>query len=152
MEIDWAKGDVILVDGMEVAHASRAWWRERAEVQIGPELWHYRSEHRGTLVAELDGVVRFTARRSGVFSSTWSVDVGDQLQMRQASWFRTRLAITRAGAPVGEASSSGIFTTRPRMTVDLHVDTRAACFLLWVAHIEFNREQASNGASAGGAT
>src|SRR4051794_6456662 len=85
MELDWAGGDVVLADGVEVARAERSWFRERADVQIGPELWQFRSEGgwtRNHLVGELDGVVRLRATRSGFFTSTWAVDSGaDQLQV-----------------------------------------------------------------------
>ncbi|GAA1930196.1 hypothetical protein [Nocardioides hwasunensis] len=154
MELDWAKGDVILLDGQEVANAARSWFRERAEVQIGPELWQYRSEGfgRGTLVAELDGVARFSARRSGFFTSTWTVDAGQPLELRQAGWFGSRLSLSRAGTTIGEASTSGIFTTRPRLVLSEPVEARAGCFVLWVAYVEFTRRQSSASSSSGGAT
>ncbi len=152
MEIDWARGNTVLVDGMEVAHADREWFRERATVQIGPELWDYRSAGwaRGTLVADLDGTTRFTARRSGLLVSRWTIDVGDQLELSPAGIFTTRLRLARGGTPIGEASRSGLFTTRPRLTLTESLDISAACFVLWVAFVELNRRASSDGAASAG--
>ena len=152
MELDWASGDVILADGVEVAQAERSWFRERAEVRIGPELWSYRTEggwSRSILVGELDGVVGLRATRSGFFTSTWVVDAGaDQLEIASAGWFGNRLAISRAGTVIGEARSSGLFTTRTRIALSEPVSTQAGCFLLWVTHVELSRRQSSAGAGA----
>ena len=152
MDFDWARGDVIIVDGTEVAHAERSWLRERAEVQIGPELWHYRTRGgwtRSSLVAEVDGVTRFSARRSGVFSTTWTVDAaGEQLEVASAGFFGTRLVVRRGGAPIGEVSRSGIFTTRTRLETTTDLAVPVGCFLLWVAHVELNRRQSSAGSSS----
>lgn len=152
MEFDWGRGDVIVVDGAEVARADRSWLRERAEVQIGPELWHYRAEGgwtRSRLVAELDGAVRFSAQRSGWFSSTWVVDAGgQQLELASAGFFGSRLVVKRHGMPIGEAHRSGVFTTRTRIEVTERLDTALGCFLLWVAYVEYSRRQSSAGSSA----
>ncbi|CUR58996.1 hypothetical protein NOCA1170007 [metagenome] len=152
MDFDWARGDVIVVDGTEVARAERSWLRERAEVQIGPELWHYRAEGgwtRSSLVAEVDGVARFTARRSSLFSTTWTVDAaGDQLEVASAGFFGTRLVVKRAGTVIGEVSRSGIFTTRTRLETSTDLDVPLGCFLLWVAYVELNRRQSSAGSSS----
>ncbi len=150
MQFDWAGGDVIVVDGTEVASADRAWFRERAEVQIGPERWLYRANGswlRTPLVAELDGVERFRADPSGVLSVTWTVECGsDPLQLTHAGIFTSRLHVTRAGTVIGEATRSGLFTTRARLDLSEAVDLRVGCFLLWVAHVEFNRNQSGSGA------
>ena len=152
MDFDWARGDVIVVDGTEVAHAERSWLRERAEVQIGPELWHYRAEGgwtRSVLVAEVDGVTRFSARRSGLFTTTWTVDAaGDQLEVASAGFFGTRLVVRRAGTVIGEVGRSGIFRTRTRLQTTVDVDVSLGCFLLWVAYVELNRRQSSAGSSS----
>lgn len=153
MEFDWGKGDVIVADGVEVGQASRSWFRERAEVQIGSELWDYRSHgwFGSELTASLDGVTRFVARRSGFFASTWTIDAGEQLQLRPRGLFSTRLTLSRAGAPIGEVTRSGLLTSRPRLTVREPLDPRLGCFVLWVAHVELNR-QASDGGAAAAAT
>ena len=152
MELDWASGDVIVADGVEVARAERSWWRERAEVQVGPELWGYRSEGgwtRSTLVGELDGAVRLRATRTGFFSSRWVVEGGPEpLEVATSGWWGTRLSISRAGGVIGEARTSGFFTTRSRITLSEPVSTQVGCFLLWVAHVELNRRQSSAGAGA----
>ena len=152
MELDWASGDVILADGVEVARAERSWFRTRAEVQIGPELWAYRSEGgwtRSTLVGELDGAVRLRATRTGFFTSTWTVD-GDAepISLSSGGWIGTRLTIRRDLRTIGEARSSGIFTTRSRISLSEPVPTQVGCFLLWVAHVELSRRQSSAGAGA----
>ncbi len=150
MQVDWARGDVIVVDGVEVAHADRAWFRERAEVQIGAESWVYRTQGslwRSQLVAELDGVERFRARSSGVFSVTWIVEAGPEtLQLKHAGIFTSRLVVTRAGTVIGQATRSGMLTSRARLALSEPVDLRVGCFLLWVAHVDFNRKQAGAGA------
>lgn len=152
MQFDWAGGDVILVDGVEVAHAERAWLRERAEVQIGPERWVYRSNGawiRTPLVAELDGVVRFRATTAGFFSVTWTLEGGPEaLELSHAGIFTSRLHVRRRGEVIGEASRSGLFTTRARLDLVEPIDLRAGCFLLWVAHVEFNRKQSGAGGAA----
>lgn len=149
MQFDWGKGDVILVDGVEAARADRAWFRERAEVQVGPELWLYRAHgswRRTPLVAELDGFERMRAQSSGFFSPTWTVETGaGSLQLAHAGIFTSRLQVRRAGTVIGEATRSGFFTTRARLDLSEPVDLRVGCFLLWVAHIEFTRRQASSG-------
>lgn len=157
MHFDWGKGDVILVDGVEAARADRAWFRERAEVQIGPETWLYRADgswRRTPLVAELDGFERMRAQSSGFFSPTWTVETGaGPLQLSHAGVFTSRLHVGRAGAVIGEARRSGLFTTRAQLDLSEPVDLRVGCFLLWVAHIEFHRQQSGGGAGAGaGAT
>jgi hypothetical protein len=150
MEYDWARGDVIQADGVEVAHASRSWFRDRAEVQVGPELWAYRAQGwgGGTVVAELDGLTRYSARRSGFFTATWTIDGG--LQLAQASWFGSRLALSRGGTPIGTCERSGFFNGRPRLVLTEQVDVRLACFVLWLAYREFNRQ--SDGGAAAAAT
>ena len=150
MELDWAGGNVILADGVEVARAERSWFRERAEVQIGPELWQFRAEGwgSGSLLADLDGPTHYAARRSGFFTSKWALDLGHPLELTQAGLFSTRLALTRGGTQIGEVTRSGMFTSRPRLTLTEPLDTRAGCFVLWVAHVELNR-QSDGGASAG---
>jgi hypothetical protein len=150
MEIDWGKGDVILVDGRETAHADRSWLRERAEVQIGPELWEFRSSGWGgsDLTASLDGTVHYGASRSGFLSSRWTVSVGEELELRSAGWFSSRLTLSRAGSPIGEVSRSGLFTSRPRLTLADALDVRAGCFVLWVAYVELNRQSSGGGAAA----
>ena len=152
MELDWASGDVILADGVEVARADRSWFRERAEVQIGSQLWEFRSNGWGgsELTASLDGTVHFGARRSGFLSSTWTLDVGESLELKQAGWFGSRLTLSRAGSPIGEAARTGMFTSRPRLGLVEPLETRVAVFVLWVAYVELNR-QASDGGSAGAA-
>ena len=150
MELDWASGDVILADGVEVARAERSWFRERAEVQIGSQLWEFRSNGWGgsELTASLDGTIHFGARRSGFFSSTWTLQVGEPLELKQAGWFGSRLTLSRAGAPIGEVTRSGLLTSRPQLGLVEALETRAAVFVLWVAYVELNR-QASDGGSAG---
>lgn len=147
MELDWASGDVILADGVEVARADRSWFRERAEVQVGPETWDYRSEGgwtRSTLVGELDGVVRFRATRTGFFSSRWTVEGGpDPLEVASSGFWGTRLSISRAGIVVGDARASGFFTTRSRISLSEPVSMQAGCFLLWVAYVELSRRASS---------
>lgn len=151
MELDWASGDVILADGVEVAHADRSWFRERAEVQIGPELWGYRSTGgwtRGTLVGELDGVVRFQATRSGFFGSRWTVEGGPEpLEVATSGFWGTRLSISRAGTVIGEARTSGFFTTRSQITLSEPVSIQVGCFLLWVTHVELSRQSSASGAT-----
>lgn len=153
MDLDWARGNAIVVDGVEVAHANREWLRERAVVQIGPELWTFRAEGwgRGTLLAELDEKSRFTARRSGFLASKWTIDVGEQLELTQAGFFTSRLKVSRSGTAIGEVTRSGIFTSRPRLTLAEPLDVRAGCFVLWVAYVELNRRssESGGGASAG---
>lgn len=141
MELDWARGNAILLDGMEVAHANREWIRERAVVQIGPELWTFRAERWGgrTLLAELDGTPRFTARRSGFLTATWTIDVGRLVELTQAGVFTSRMRISRNGTAIGEAAPSGILTSRPRLSLTEALDVRAGCFLLWVVFVELNR-------------
>src|SRR6476469_3737797 len=150
MELDWASGDVILADGVEVARAERSWFRERAEVQIGPELWEFTSNGwlGSELTASLDGTTYFGARRSGFLSSTWTLDVGEPLELKQAGWFASRLVVSRAGSPIGEVSRTGLFTSRPRLELVEPLETRAAVFVLWIAYVELNR-QSSDGGSAG---
>lgn len=156
MHFDWGRGDVILLDGLEVARADRAWLRERAEVQIGPELWHYRaggSWGRSPLVAELDGVERFRATPSGFFSTTWAVDGGAApLRLATAGLFTSRLTVTRGDTPIGEATRSGFFATRARLELSEPIDPRVGCFLLWVAYVEFRRRQSAGDGGAGAAT
>ena len=146
MELDWASGDVILADGVKVARAERSWFRERAEVQIGSQLWEFRSNGWGgsELTASLDGTVHFGARRSGFFSSTWTLHVGEPLELKQAGWFGSRLTLSRAGSPIGEVTRSGLFTSRPQLGLAESLETRVAVFVLWVAYVEHNR-QASDG-------
>lgn len=154
MELDWARGNAILGDGVEVARANREWLRERAVVQIGPELWTFRAQGWGsrTLVAELDGTTRFTARRSGFLASRWTIDVGHQLELTQAGFFTTRLQVSRNGTPIGEATRSGIFTTRPRLRLAEALDLRAGCFVLWVAYVELNRRSSDASSGSAGTT
>ncbi|MCF6377606.1 hypothetical protein L2K70_08320 [Nocardioides KLBMP 9356] len=152
MELDWAKGNVILADGVEVARAERSWFRERAEVQIGPEAWLYRATSGWTwssLVAELDGVERLQARRSGFFTNRWAVTGGPEpYEVTNSGFWGTRLAISRRGTQVGEARMSGVFTTRSRIELTEPVTPQVGCFLLWVSHVEFTRRAHSNGAGA----
>jgi hypothetical protein len=147
MELDWASGDVVLADGVEVAHADRSWFRERAEVQIGAELWDYRSTGgwtRSTLVGELDGVVRFRATRTGFFTSRWAVEGGPEpLEVASSGWWTSRLSISRAGTVIGEARTSGFFTTRSRIALSEPVSVQVGCFLLWVTHVELSRRASS---------
>ena len=149
MEFDWGKGDVIHVDGVEVARAGRSWFRERAEVQIGPELWEFRATgwSGSELSASLDGVPHFVARRSGIFTSTWTIDAGEPFELRQAGLFSSRLALSRGGTPIGEVARSGLLTSRPRLQLAEPVDTRLGCFVLWVAYVELNRQN-DGGSSA----
>lgn len=146
MDLDWASGDIILADGAEVARAERSWFRERAEVQIGPQLWEFRSNGWGgsDLTASLDGTIHFGARRSGFLSSTWALDVGEPLELKQAGWFASRLVLSRAGSPIGAASRTGLFTSRPRLELAEPLEIRVAVFVLWIAYVELNR-QASDG-------
>ncbi|SED04630.1 hypothetical protein SAMN04489844_3552 [Nocardioides exalbidus] len=150
MEYDWARGDVIQADGVEVARASRSWFRERAEVEIGPEVWEFRSNGWGgsELTASLAGTVHYGARRSGFLTSRWTISVGDELDLRTAGLFSSRLTLSRAGTPIGEVTRSGIFTGRPRLTVSEPLDTRAGCFVLWVSYVELNRQSSDGGAAA----
>ncbi len=154
MELDWARGDTILADGVEVAHADRAWLRERAELQVGPDLWHFRSEGwgRGTLLGERDGTTRFTARRSGFLASRWTIDVGTQLVLTQAGLFSSRLKVSRGGSTIGEVTRSGLFSNRPRLSLTDDLDTSAGCFVLWVAYVELNRQSSNAGGASAGAT
>lgn len=154
MEFDWAKGDVIVVDGVEVARAERSWLRERAQVQIGPELWEFRANgwSGSELSASLDGVPHYVARRSGFFSSTWTIDAAERLRLRQGGFFSTRLTLSRDGAPIGEVTRSGVFTSRPRLTVAEPLDPRLGCFVLWVAYVELNRQSSNGGGAAAVAT
>jgi len=151
MELDWASGDVILADGVEVARAERSWFRERAEVQIGPELWTYRAAGGWTwsnLVAEIDGVERLHAQRSGFFVNRWAVTGGEQpYEVATSGFWGARLAISRAGVQVGEARTSGIFTARSRIALTEPVTPQVGCFLLWVSYVEFTR-RANSGAGA----
>jgi hypothetical protein len=153
VEFDWGKGDVIVVDGTEVGHASRSWLRERAEVQIGPELWDYRSTgwSSSELTASLDRATHFVARRSGFLTSTWTIDAAERMQLRHGGFFSTRLVLSRDGAPLGEVTRSGLFTTRPRLTVGEPMDPRLGCFLLWVAHVELSRQSSDGGGGAAAA-
>ena len=154
MELDWASGDVILADGVEVARAERSWFRERAEVQVGTQLWEFRSNGWGgsELVASLDGTAHFGARRSGFLSSTWTLDVGEPLELKQAGWFGSRLTLSRGGTPVGEATRTGMFTSRPRLVLGEPLETRVAVFVLWVAYVELNRQASSSAGGSAAAT
>ena len=154
MQIDWARGDVIQVDGQAVAHANRAWLRERAEVQVGPQLWDFSATGWGgrDLTASLEGTTRFTARRSGFLSTTWAIEVGEQLSLRQAGWSGSRLTLSRAGSPIGEATRSGLFTSRPRLELSEPLDVPAGVFVLWVAYVELNRQASSSAGGSAAAT
>ena len=152
MELDWARGDVIVADGVEVARAERSWFRERAEVQIGPELWLYRATGGWTwssLVAEVDGVERLHAQRSGFFANRWTITGGPETyEITTSGFWGARLAISRAGSQVGEARTSGFFTTRSRIELTEPVTPQVGCFLLWVSFVEFTRRAQTNGAGA----
>lgn len=152
MRVDWDRGNVILVDGQEVARADRSWLRERAEVQVGTDLWLFRAEGiwgRPPLVAELDGVARMGARASGFLTTTWAVDAGaGSLEVAQAGMFSSRLLVVRGGARIGEIGRSGFFTNRPQMDLTEAVDVPVACFLLWLAFVEFNRRQSQAAAAS----
>ncbi len=154
MEIDWARGDVIQVDGRDVAHATRAWLRERAEVQIGTHLWDFRSNGWGgtELTASLDGTTHFGARRSGFFTSTCTIDIGTDLELKQAGWFTSSLALSRGGAQIGEVTRSGLFTSRPRLVLSEPLDTAAGVFVLWIAYVELSRRANSSSGGSAGAT
>lgn len=153
MEFTWARGDVILGDGNEVARANRSWWGERADLQIGAESWLFHASGswwgQRLLVAERDGVEWYRATPSGVFSRTWTIDAGPyHLQMSRPHLFTSRLDIVRAGAPIGSVRKSGVFSTRPLLAMAEPIDPRVGCFLLWVAFIEFARSQRQAGAGA----
>lgn len=146
MECAWAKGDLILVDGREVARARRSLWSERADVQIGPEFWIFRADGswlgRRPLIAECNGVGWFRATPSGLFSTTWSVTAGqDHFQMSRRGLFSSTLDVRRPEGVVGYARRSGLVSTRPVLHLSQQIDPRAACFLLWVAFIDFRRSQ-----------
>ncbi len=142
MEIDWARGNIVIVDGREVARAERSWLRERAEVQIGSQSWLFRSDGwaGSTLRAELDGVTHFAARRSGFLTSRWTFDVGEQLTLAQTGWFGTRLTLSRGSSVIGQCVRSGLVTSRPRLELVEDLEVRIACFVLWVAYVELNRQ------------
>ncbi|RYB91872.1 hypothetical protein EUA93_17235 [Nocardioides oleivorans] len=150
MEYDWARGDVIQADGVEVAQATRSWFRDQAEVRIGHEVWTYRAQGwgRGTVVADADGAPRFTARRSGLFTARWTLDVGSELALVQAGWASSRLDLVRGGTSIASCWRSGLFNGRPRLELTQELDVPVVCFVLWLAYREYNRQSSDGGAAA----
>lgn len=143
MEYDWESGDLIMAGDREIARADRSWFRERADVQIGPDLWTFRTDggfFSQSLLAELNGEERLRASPGGMWAKVWTVStMAGAIELKTKGLLGTKISVLRDGQEIGEVSTSGFFTNRPSLIIDFDLPDVEAVFILWVAYVEFNR-------------
>lgn len=135
MRYEWGSDGVVRADGGEVASYRAGMLRARAEVRIGPCVWHYRrsgSVYVGT--REPAGAQVFRARRRSLFSLAWDVSDGTHHVVLRPHGFSVAMAVTRDGVPVGQVRQARNWRAyRPSLEIDSAVPLEEVAFLLWVA-------------------
>ena len=145
----WGAGDVVLADDRPIASAHRAWFRERAEVTVGRDTWLFRAE-AGDRVGETQGLVRVRARKRGFWSSGYDVDSAHaSYSLGPRNVWSSRLVLTRHGSEIGEVRRSSHWANRPELTTTVDLPDEDAVFVLWLAYLIKNREDASGYTASG---
>jgi hypothetical protein len=146
MRYVWGKGDVVLAGDQPIASAHRAWFRERAEVNIGGVDWLFRAEHSDR-VGESQGQVPIRARRRSMWTNRYDVDSAlASYSLGPRSMWSTRLVLTRHQTEIGEVRRSSLWGNRPELTTTVDLPPEDAVFLLWLAYVITAREQAAGSA------
>jgi hypothetical protein len=143
----------VLLDGIVVGALRSSNWKEAAFAVVADREWLF-AKHRGELTArwaaDPDGTVRFRARQTSFWRSTWTVDLaGQAVRVESASVWRGTHRFVVDGEEVAVSGSTGGLGQRPTLTVveEDALPLEAQVFLLWMELLL--RRRAASGATAG---
>ena len=135
----------VLHEGALVGTLRASAWKEAATVELGGRSLEFGRTGRELTGGE-DGVVRFRARMTSLWTGTWALELdGTAVAMRTTSWWRGARLYTAGGRTLAQSSSSG-WLRRPALTAAGDLPLEAQVFLLWVELVILRR---SGGAAAG---
>jgi hypothetical protein len=144
----------VLRDGVVVAVLRASNWKEAAFAVVADREWVF-TKRKGELTArwaaDPDGTVRFRARQTSFWRSTWAVDLaGKSVRVESASAWRGTHRFLVEGQEVAVSGSTGGWGQRPTLTVRAEaavLPLEAQVFLLWMELVL--RRRADAGATAG---
>jgi hypothetical protein len=143
----------VLRDGVVVAALRASNWKEAAFAVIVDREWVFaklKGELTARWAADPDGTLRFRARQTSFWRSTWTVDLaGKTLRVESASVWRGTHRFVVDGEEVALSGSTGGLGQRPTLTVVAEdvLPLEAQVFLLWMEFLL--RRRAASGATAG---
>jgi hypothetical protein len=143
----------VLRDGVVVGALRSSNWKEAAFAVVADREWVF-AKQKGELTsrwaADPDGTVRFRARRTSFWRSTWEVDLaGKVLTVESASAWRGTHRFVADGAEIAVSGSTGGWGHRPTLTIHKEgaLTLEGQVFLLWMELVL--RRRADSGAAAG---
>lgn len=137
----------VLRDGAPVGTLRASAWREGATAELAGRSLVFGRDGRELTGAE-DGVVRFRARVTSMWTGTWALELdGTAVQLRTTSWWRGTRRYTAGERTLAESAGTG-WLRRPTLTAAEELPLEAQVFLLWVELVILRR---SGGAAAGAA-
>jgi hypothetical protein len=149
--LGYPRGELpVLRDGSVVAVLRASNWKEAATAVVGDRVWVF-SKRKGELTgrweAEPQDTARLRATQKSFWKSTWTVDLeARQVEMRNASTWRSTHRYLSGGRQIAQSGSTGRWSPRPTLTADDALPLHQQVFLLWV-ELVLNRR---NAAVAGG--
>jgi hypothetical protein len=143
----------VLQDGVVVAALRASNWKESAFAVVADREWLF-AKRKGELTARWAAdpgeTVRFRARQTSFWRSTWAVDLaGKALRVESASVWRGTHRFLLDGQEVAVSGSTGGLGQRPTLTVraGAALPMEAQVFLVWMELLL--RRRAASGATAG---
>jgi hypothetical protein len=143
----------VLRNGVVVAALRASSWKEAAFAVIADREWVF-AKRRGELIARWAAdpaeSMRFRARQTSFWRSTWTVDLGGTaLTVQSASMWRGTHRFLAGDEEVAVSGSTGAWGQRPTLDVRAEgaLPLDAQVFLLWMELVL--RRRTESGASAG---
>ncbi|WP_154795697.1 hypothetical protein [Occultella kanbiaonis] len=136
MRLDWGRGNVIRLDGAEVAQIPISPWSRTSKASIGGRPWKLR---RGNdYQATPDGAAEptFSVQRERGSSTSWHACSGSGWYgLRKEGTLSVGLTLWRAGAQVGHTGYTGGFPNYVRLDCEPSIPVDDAVLLLWFWYV-----------------
>ncbi|TKJ16818.1 hypothetical protein A6V29_12875 [Blastococcus sp. CCUG 61487] len=137
----------VLRDGVVVATLQASSWTESATAVLGDRRWVF-GKRKGVLTArwEVDPeeTARLRAEQTSWWKGTWTVELtGGALQVESVSWWKGTHRFLADGREVARGGTTGGWSPRPTLTVDVELPLDEQVFLLWLLLVVGRRNQAA---------
>ena len=143
-----------LVDdaGRTVGGFNGSAWREAGEIQIGAERWDFRKEKsRRFSLAGPQGTYA-TAEQPSMWSSRWTVAVGDRLfELAKRSWLSSDYEVSVGDRVVGSIDKKGVFSSKALVSLPAEMPPPVQVFVIADVMTQWRRDDSSASASAASA-
>ena len=130
-----------------IADISQHWLREQGQFCIGPACFSVRRDGflNGTFSLQLNGSVLATARKTGMFTPGFDIQIGnDFCHLAAEHLFTRRFMLTRQGQYLGEVRPLHLFTRQATISFPEEIPVAIRIFLFWLVLILWRRASNNN--------